>query len=157
MSDVTRCQKTQVSECINSTVFIITYVLSTGENTRIYISTNIRSFTQAMKIGIHEYKWLHSIRTTTNENTLSSISVHWLDKFELRACVKSTSMRLKVNEIIVIPHHWQTNNHLSPQANEHDWKRLWHMTLEIQVLAWDRHKSVAKLNRLMRLQCPLSW
>ena len=30
------------------------------------------------------------------------------------------------------------------------------MTLEIQVLAWDKHKNVAELNRLMGFQHP-SW
>ena len=30
--------------------------------------------------------------------------------------------------------------------------RSWHMALEIQVLAWDRHKNVAVLNRPMRSQ-----
>jgi len=31
-------------------------------------------------------------------------------------------------------------------------KRPWHMTLEIQILAWYRHKNVAVLNRLMGFQ-----
>ena len=37
--------------------------------------------------------------------------------------------------------------HLSPQIIEHK-KIPWHMMLENQVLAWDRHKNVAGLNRI---------
>jgi hypothetical protein len=40
------------------------------------------------------------------------------------------------------------NNHLSPSLTEHKKD----MTLKIQVLAWDRHKNVTELNRLMRSQ-----
>ena len=39
------------------------------------------------------------------------------------------------------------NNHLI----EHK-KRSWHMMLEIQILAWDRHKNVAEWNLLMGSQ-----
>jgi len=42
----------------------------------------------------------------------------------------------------------KTSNHLSPSLTEHK-KRPWHMTLEIHVLVWDRHKNVAGLNWLM--------
>jgi hypothetical protein len=35
----------------------------------------------------------------------------------------------------------KANNHLSSQPIEHK-KDSWQMTLEIQVLAWDRHKAV---------------
>jgi hypothetical protein len=37
----------------------------------------------------------------------------------------------------------QYQNHLSLRT------RQWHMVLEIQVLAWDRHKNMAGLNQLM--------
>ena len=40
------------------------------------------------------------------------------------------------------------NNHLSPSLTEHK-KNPWNTTLEIQVFAWDRHKNVIGLNRLM--------
>ena len=45
----------------------------------------------------------------------------------------------------------KTNNHLSFQNN---WtqKRPTHMTLEIQVLTWERHTNVTGLNWLMRSQ-----
>jgi len=43
------------------------------------------------------------------------------------------------------------NNHLSPSFTEHK-KGPQHMTLEIQVLAWDRHKNVVGLNQLMGSQ-----
>ena len=42
-------------------------------------------------------------------------------------------------------------NHLLPQIIEHK-KRPRHMTLDIQVLAWNRHKTVAELNLLMGSQ-----
>ena len=38
----------------------------------------------------------------------------------------------------------QINNHFLPQTIE-----PWHMVLEIQVLAWDRHTKVAGLNQYM--------
>jgi len=44
------------------------------------------------------------------------------------------------------------NKHLPPQFIEHT--KTWHMVLAIQVLAWDKHKNVAGLNQLMRLQPP---
>jgi hypothetical protein len=39
------------------------------------------------------------------------------------------------------------NNHLSPKIIEHI-TRQQHVTLENQVLAWDRHTNVAGINRL---------
>ena len=49
------------------------------------------------------------------------------------------------------------NNHLPSQIIKHK-KRPRHMTLEIQVLAWDRHKHLAGLNWLMGFQPLLdSW
>jgi len=36
-----------------------------------------------------------------------------------------------------------------PELNEHEKVRPQHMMLEILVLAWDRHKNVAGLNRLI--------
>jgi len=45
----------------------------------------------------------------------------------------------------------KTNSHLLPLLTEHR-KRSWHMKVEIQVLAWDRHKNVVGLNRSMRSQ-----
>jgi hypothetical protein len=44
-----------------------------------------------------------------------------------------------------------TNNHLSPQIIEHI-RVPQHITLEMQVSAWDRHTNVAGLNHLMRSQ-----
>ena len=42
------------------------------------------------------------------------------------------------------------SNHLSaPIIEQTNKKKPQHMMLEIQVLAWDRHKNVAWLNRLM--------
>jgi len=43
----------------------------------------------------------------------------------------------------------KTNDHLSTELIEHKNEGQQHMMLEIQVLAWDRHKDVAGLNRLM--------
>ena len=43
-----------------------------------------------------------------------------------------------------------TNQIITSQLIEHIKKRPGNMTLEIQVLAWDRHKNVAVLNLLMR-------
>jgi len=50
--------------------------------------------------------------------------------------------------------HQYQQNAQSPLALT-QWTHIkpWPMTLEIQVLAWDRHKHVAGLNRLMGLQC----
>jgi len=45
----------------------------------------------------------------------------------------------------------RTINHSSSKMTQHK-KWLWNMTLEIQVLAWNRHKNVAELNRLNRSQ-----
>ena len=45
----------------------------------------------------------------------------------------------------------KTNNHLSSQLIEHK-KDHGHMTLEIQILAWDKHKNVAGLNLIMGSQ-----
>jgi hypothetical protein len=42
----------------------------------------------------------------------------------------------------------KTNNYLSPQPIVHN-KRSQHITLEIQVLAWDRYKNVVGLNLLI--------
>jgi hypothetical protein len=42
----------------------------------------------------------------------------------------------------------KTNNHLTSWLNSLNTKRLCHVTLEIQVLAWDRHKNVVGLNLL---------
>ena len=39
------------------------------------------------------------------------------------------------------------NNYLLPQLIEHK-KKTWYITLEIHVLAWDRHKTVAGSNQL---------
>jgi hypothetical protein len=47
----------------------------------------------------------------------------------------------------------KTNNHLSPSLTEQTKKGPQHMTVEIQVLAWDRHKNVAGLNQLMKFPC----
>ena len=44
----------------------------------------------------------------------------------------------------------QANNHTSPQTH----KILRHTILEIQLLAWDRHKNMAELNRQMGSQPP---
>ena len=42
----------------------------------------------------------------------------------------------------------KTNDHLSPQLNEH--KNIQqHMSYEIQVLTWDRHKNEVGLNQLI--------
>jgi hypothetical protein len=41
----------------------------------------------------------------------------------------------------------KTSNHLSPQIIEHT--KVQHMAFEMQVLAWDRHKTVVGWNRLM--------
>jgi hypothetical protein len=41
----------------------------------------------------------------------------------------------------------KTNNHLSSYLLAHT-KNLRHMTLEIHVMVWDRHKTVAGLNQL---------
>jgi hypothetical protein len=51
------------------------------------------------------------------------------------------------------------NNHLSPQISEHKKKDYnnEHMTLEIQVLAWDMHKNVATLHRLIGSLPSSSW
>jgi len=38
-------------------------------------------------------------------------------------------------------HQYQQND-LAPQINEHRKIRLWQVTLEIKVLAWDMHKNV---------------
>ena len=42
----------------------------------------------------------------------------------------------------------KTHNHLSSSLTEHKYKPQ-HMMLEIQVLAWDKHKKMVGLNRLM--------
>jgi uncharacterized protein YneF (UPF0154 family) len=41
----------------------------------------------------------------------------------------------------------KTSNHLSPQIIEHT--KVQHMAFEMQVLAWDRYKTVVGWNRLM--------
>jgi hypothetical protein len=43
----------------------------------------------------------------------------------------------------------KTSKHISPKINEHKKNPPRYMAFEIQVLAWDRHKYVAGLNRLM--------
>jgi hypothetical protein len=43
----------------------------------------------------------------------------------------------------------KANNHLSFIAELAELKRPRHMTLEIQVLAWDRYNNVAGLNRFI--------
>jgi len=52
-------------------------------------------------------------------------------------------------------HEYQQNEHsplILTELTEHK-ERSWHMTSIIQILAWDRHKNVAVLNRLMGYQC----
>ena len=52
----------------------------------------------------------------------------------------------------------KTNNQLSPQIIEHKKrKRQQHMVLGFHVLAWDRHKNVVGLDRLMGSQPSPSW
>jgi len=46
---------------------------------------------------------------------------------------------------------WTVTTHINSLNTE----RPRHMTLKIQVQAWDRHKNVAELNRLMESQPPL--
>jgi len=46
----------------------------------------------------------------------------------------------------------KTNNHLS---NHWDKKRPQHMVLEIQVLAWNRHKKVVGLNQVIWSHAPI--
>jgi hypothetical protein len=50
----------------------------------------------------------------------------------------------------------KTNNHPSPQLTENK-KRPRYKTLEIQVLAWDRHINMVGLNRLMWFHPFPSW
>jgi hypothetical protein len=45
----------------------------------------------------------------------------------------------------------KTNYHLSPETIEQE-KEPRHMALEIHILAWNRHKHVVGLNRLMGSQ-----
>ena len=56
--------------------------------------------------------------------------------------------------------HQDQQNEQSPlilsELTEHK-KKPRYMMLEIQVLAWDRHKDVVVLNRLMDLQTLPSW
>jgi len=47
--------------------------------------------------------------------------------------------------VINSPNINKTNNHLLSKLNSRNTKRSRNMTLEIQVLAWDRHKHVAGL------------
>jgi len=42
----------------------------------------------------------------------------------------------------------QMNNYISLQLTEHKKKTTTYITVEIQVQAWDRHKSLAVLNQL---------
>jgi len=48
----------------------------------------------------------------------------------------------------------KTNNYLSPQLTEqkNNKKRHRNMTLEIHALVWDRHKHIARLNRMIGFQ-----
>ena len=57
--------------------------------------------------------------------------------------IKTVMVNKSANIYIYKPY-----NYLSPSLTEKRGKR--HMTLEIQVLAWDRHTNVAGLNRVMR-------
>ena len=50
----------------------------------------------------------------------------------------------------------KTNNHFWHQIIEHKKRRL-HMTLEIQVLVWDRHKNVARVKLVNRIPALPSW
>ena len=51
------------------------------------------------------------------------------------------------------PQFHKTNNHLSPHLKH---KNPQHITLEIHVLSWERHKNVEGLNLIMGLQSTLS-
>jgi hypothetical protein len=44
----------------------------------------------------------------------------------------------------------KTNNHLSPSLTKY--KKHDNLTMDILVMSWDRHKNVARLNRLLGSQ-----
>jgi len=94
-----------------------------------------------------------TVCNTKCDKRLKPFRITWHYSRSLRSSVWSLILKVEsFNSNGKQLHQYQQNKQLHLTTNHSTWKKPRHMTLEIKVLTWERHKYVAGLNRWMRSQ-----